>query len=245
VRPTLDDFREQLERSVRFIHVGIGVDEDWPGVLFVDDVGGIRVGGVFPVAGLSDEGKRALAEVRLPAALVRLRARRAAFVMPAWRHGEAVEECLVLLVVAPGGAQAVLAAVDRSTEAAALGVWSEPTVAVSGLFVDPLVAALAKPCPDCGTLVGERHADGCDVEECTVCRQQRFMCLCDGHDADAAAWEGEWPGGADCRRRGWYARRDERGWIPCRADEPGAREDLNRLAFFRATGVDGLYAAAE
>jgi hypothetical protein len=90
VPTTFDAFRDQLEYLVRVIHSALGADEDWPGVLFVEDVEGIRVGGVFPVAGLTDEGKRVLAEAR------RHSARRSAFVMAAWRHGDVDVECLLL-----------------------------------------------------------------------------------------------------------------------------------------------------
>jgi hypothetical protein len=35
------------------------------------------------------------------------------------------------------------------------------------------------------------------------------------------------------------------GWQPCAEDADGAGEDLNRLAFFKVNGFDGLYEAHE
>lgn len=101
----------------------------------------------------------------------------------------------------------------------------------------PLIAH----CPDCLAAIDEPHRLGCDVERCTVCFSQRLMCDCDGHDALAAAWTGEWPGARQCRELGWWAVWTDKGWRPCVADTPGAREDVNRLAFFLHTGYDCLY----
>lgn len=42
-------------------------------------------------------------------------------------------------------------------------------------------------------------------------------------------WPGEWPGVAECREFGWYAKFTDRGWERCGKDTPGASEDLNRL----------------
>lgn len=90
-------------------------------------------------------------------------------------------------------------------------------------------------CPDCGVGPGELHADGCDVERCPYCGCQLGSCFCPASDQgvpddDRMPWTGEWPGVAECREFGWYAKRVEgKGWVPCEADEPGACEDLNRL----------------
>lgn len=67
-------------------------------------------------------------------------------------------------------------------------------------------------------------------------------------------WSGEWPGKAECRELGLYCRslspeglpytpenpctdptlRGIRWHIPCDKDDPGAYEDLNRLAMYRS-----------
>jgi hypothetical protein len=116
----------------------------------------------------------------------------------------------------------------------------EPASKPRGQRVDlgrPLIAV----CPDCRARLDEPHRLGCDVERCTVCFGQRLICRCEGHDALAAAWTGEWPGAAQCRALGWWAVRTEHGWRPCPPGTDGAHEDVNRLGFFFQTGYDCLY----
>lgn len=90
-------------------------------------------------------------------------------------------------------------------------------------------------CPKCGVAPDQLHAFGCDVERCPYCGGQLFSCLCPASDNgvpddDRMAWTGEWPGVAECREFGWYAKRVEgKGWVRCQAGEPDACEDLNRL----------------
>lgn len=42
-------------------------------------------------------------------------------------------------------------------------------------------------------------------------------------------WSGEYPGTAECREFGWWAKRAAVGWESCGEHHPGATEDLNRL----------------
>ena len=87
-------------------------------------------------------------------------------------------------------------------------------------------------CYDCGAAVGRRHGSGCDVERCPDCGGQRVGCDCGKKRRHKRLpWTGYWPGAQECREFGWYARLVAgRGWLPCAAGEPGAAEDLNRLA---------------
>jgi len=92
-------------------------------------------------------------------------------------------------------------------------------------------------CHDCGVQPGQLHARGCDVERCPYCGGQLIFCSCKDPpgcgipDDDRIPWTGEWPGEAECREFGWYAKRNigGPGWEPCQPDEPGAHPDLNRL----------------
>jgi hypothetical protein len=95
------------------------------------------------------------------------------------------------------------------------------------------------PCPDCGVAPGEEHHPHCDVARCLHHGGQRLGCVLDniapdepdGHDCGKDVWTGEWPGDAECREFGWYARRNPAGpgYLPCDPHDDGAVPDLNRL----------------
>lgn len=246
-------------------------DATWPGVLFLEvPEQGVVLGELRNLAGLSDFDKRDLASRVLPARIRSSKAERFAWVMPAYRHDvEPAVECLVVVMGEVGRTEAHVADVVRGPEGPSLAPWREPSRRVDGLFAVPLSRALlARPrpkkrrsarvrtrvpsvspagrpllanCPDCSAGLAEPHRPGCDIEQCSVCLGQRLICGCFGHDPLAAVWEGEWPGAAACRQLGWWAVRTDAGWRPCAVGTPGAMEDLNRLAFFRETGVDCLY----
>lgn len=83
-------------------------------------------------------------------------------------------------------------------------------------------------CPDCGVAPGENHRSGCDIERCATCGLQ--VGACDHPPTTAIPWTGMWPGEAECREFGWFARLlAGQGWVPCAPADPGASPDLNRL----------------
>lgn len=105
-------------------------------------------------------------------------------------------------------------------------------------------------CHDCKAEPGELHQDGCDVEQCPACGGQMITCGCPVStrwgspgrrppDQERLPWTGEWPGAADCREYGFWCRWEDgkaefphllgKGWTPCSATDPGAREHLGRL----------------
>ena len=98
-----------------------------------------------------------------------------------------------------------------------------------------------RPCPDCAGRYGARHKEGCDVALCVGCGLQQLQCG-EHLDTPMQTWTGVWPGEAECREWGWWARwtivteyspdgRPDSGpLVPCPADHPDARTDLNRLA---------------
>lgn len=88
-------------------------------------------------------------------------------------------------------------------------------------------------CHDCGAAPGTPHQGGCDTARCMQTGRQRIACSA-RHDCGQDIWTGEWPGVAECREFGWYGRwageRLSGPWSRCGPGEPGATEDLNRLA---------------
>lgn len=83
-------------------------------------------------------------------------------------------------------------------------------------------------CHDCGAAPGQVHIDLCDVQRCTVCQGQRMCCECEGHDEDAAAWTGFWPGVREAAELGLFSKFVEgEGWVSCDKDDPDASPDLN------------------
>jgi hypothetical protein len=261
----LSVFRATLERRVRWMHRTLHeANDDLPGLLFVaTDRDETLLAGRFDVIGLTNEAKTELATRTLPEVVRSREGRRAGWLMPAWQHNDDPPlERLVLVVAEPGEAEAVIAPViRRSVGPPLLGLWSEPTVRVSGLFVDSLLGALdevqainhgggdTRPpplllaaCPACAAAISEPHERGCDIERCSVCGEQWLLCQCFEHNPLLEIWTGRWPGADSCRALGWYAVwRGRVGWVQCAPDTPGAIEDLNRLAVYRECGSDCLY----
>jgi hypothetical protein len=90
-------------------------------------------------------------------------------------------------------------------------------------------------CPRCDAAVGALHRPGCTAEPCPYCGGQLVTCFCEDSDTgvpddDRMAWTGVWPGVAEAREFGWFARPvPGEGWVPCGPNHLAARTDLNRL----------------
>lgn len=69
---------------------------------------------------------------------------------------------------------------------------SQPTCEVTGQYVSRVRygneegdwGAGERPCHDCSVIKGEFHVEGCDVERCAGCGEQRFNCDCEPFDDD-------------------------------------------------------------
>jgi hypothetical protein len=72
-----------------------------------------------------------------------------------------------------------------------------------------------KTCPDCGVEPGRPHVEGCDIERCSGCGEQRLSCGCfetgqqDIHDPGFSRWTGFWPGELEALAMGAVVR-----WVP-------------------------------
>jgi len=237
-------FQRELERRSRETFAALaGPNDDVEATLFR---GGAREAlallASVSLQGLDERGKASLA-LDFTWTIQAAGAIKAGLLLPTY-HPRG--ECLCLLLAASGRCESVLAEVRRRPRRRPLlAPWSEATARVEGLFADALLAGVGRPCPACGTGVGGIHAHGCDVERCSACGDQHIICDCADHNPSESTWSGEWPGLAECRARGWYARRAVVGWEPCAVEAEGAREDLNRLAYFREFGFDGLYQSGQ
>ena len=47
-----------------------------------------------------------------------------------------------------------------------------------------------RQCPDCGTPIGEKHRDGCDIERCRERGWTSLGCSCDANETERLAWTG-------------------------------------------------------
>jgi hypothetical protein len=141
---TFDDFRDEMTRRVVAMNAVLAADDVWPGLLCVEERdGSVAIAAVIPLQGMTDAQKQLLARVVLPGRIRDSGADRFCWVMP----GDGLEpgepaEYLVLVIGEGGRAQAALAPVSRDGSASPkLGPW-RITASVSGLFVEPLLAAL-------------------------------------------------------------------------------------------------------
>jgi hypothetical protein len=157
---TLDPFelfRSLVATRVRRMHERLMTDpaSDWPGALFLDVPGKVIEASFHRVAGLDDVGKRRLATKVLPERIRRQKACRFCWLMPSWREDvEPRQECLCLVFADRIRRGILLAEVVRERgrrprlEPWQKGPGGEDPVKISGLFVDPLVAALEPDEPD-------------------------------------------------------------------------------------------------
>lgn len=77
-----------------------------------------------------------------------------------------------------------------------------------------------------------RHVRGCDVEQCAECGNQAISCGCPGDyfQFPRLPWTGQWPGEAECRKFGWFAKLvPGKGWVRCAESDPDSHPDIGRL----------------
>jgi hypothetical protein len=143
-----DRFRDDLLWRIPYLNARLEDPlAEWPGVLILDTPTGLSA----EAFDLGDATARdRLARELLPSRIADQRARRFAWLMPAWRRvGETDEECLLLVVGERGRVEAALARVVRvdgqrpRLSRFSFGPFGPGARRVSGRFVEPLEAALS------------------------------------------------------------------------------------------------------
>lgn len=137
--------RERLLTVIREMHAEVinAPDEDWPGMLFIGDEDGLAIDYVVGLSGMSDAEKQHLGRVLLPARIRAASGRMFAWVAPGLMYDDPDRECLLLVVGDRRWRQAYFAPLTRTASGPPLlDAWRGPMPA-SGLFVDPLAAAVA------------------------------------------------------------------------------------------------------
>ena len=152
---SFDAFREDIkDRVLRLNALLKEADATWPGVLFLDVPTGLDAE-AFELAGISAAEKEQLALHELPELLVARCARRFCWLMPAWRllSEGTRQECLVLVFGERGRCEVAVTPVFRRPDTSPrLGFWEHTacgsgTDGANGLFVDPLMEAIASVPP--------------------------------------------------------------------------------------------------
>jgi hypothetical protein len=145
---TFEAFRADIKARVRMLNDRLEHPAaTWPGVLFLDVTGGLTAH-AYELGATADERER-LANETLPAEIGARRARRFCWAMPAWRD-DGRRECLLLVFGEPGVLEATLADVWRDGRVGPRlgpfrdGAYGGGARRVSGRFVEPLAAAIAR-----------------------------------------------------------------------------------------------------
>jgi hypothetical protein len=145
---TFEQFRDAVLREVERICEGLGPEDGWPGMLFLDAPRrGLVIGEVCDFRTLNAAKTDDLATRILPGHIRGSRAERFAWLMPGVSRDESPRECLFLLLAERGRREGLIIEVFRGDGPPVLGEMSRPTSRIGGLFVDPMCKALRAPRP--------------------------------------------------------------------------------------------------